>query len=210
MSLEVAKVIAHVKEKTGDTYTNPEIATALAMICGIISAAIGILRIGFILEFIPGKPWNISPRLASLLIILLAPAVAGFMTGSAFTIASGQVPALLGISKRFNTRESAYKVVIHTLQNLKHTNLDAAFGLTALFGLYFIRWALNTCEKRYPKYRRYFFFANVMRYVPLYSTFLFQFDPNNSVEMALLSSLSHWHPIWLRETMTQNTTGLTF
>lgn len=54
MSLEVAKVIAHVKESTGDTYSNAQIATALAVICGTISAGIGFLRIGFILEFIPG------------------------------------------------------------------------------------------------------------------------------------------------------------
>ena len=85
------------------------------------------------------------------------------MTGSAFTIATGQIPALLGISKRFNTRESAYKVVINTLKNLPHTTLDAAFGVTALFALYFIRWGLEKIGKRYPKYRRACFFASVMR-----------------------------------------------
>lgn len=93
-----------------------------------------------------------------------APAVAGFMTGSAFTIASTQIPALLGISKQYvNSRESAYKVVINTLKNLKHTKIDAAFGLTALIGLYFIRWGLNKLGKRYPRYKRTFFFLNVMR-----------------------------------------------
>jgi len=55
MSLEVAKVIAHVKHNTGDQYTNAQIASSLAIICGIISAGIGFLRIGFILEFIPGN-----------------------------------------------------------------------------------------------------------------------------------------------------------
>ena len=55
MSLEVAKVIHHVKETTGDKYSNPVIATALALVCGVICLGIGILRIGFILEFIPGK-----------------------------------------------------------------------------------------------------------------------------------------------------------
>lgn len=86
------------------------------------------------------------------------------MTGSAFTIASTQVPALLGISKQYvNSRDSAYKVVINTLKNLKHTQLDAAFGLTTVFGLYFIRWGLNKLSKRYPRYKRTFFFMNVMR-----------------------------------------------
>lgn len=55
MSLEVAKVISNVKQSTGDTYTNAQIASALAVICGVISAGIGFLRIGFILEFIPGE-----------------------------------------------------------------------------------------------------------------------------------------------------------
>lgn len=60
MSLEVAKVIAHVKETTKDDYTNPQIATALAFVCGIICLGIGLLRIGFILEFIPGMTSFIS------------------------------------------------------------------------------------------------------------------------------------------------------
>jgi sodium-independent sulfate anion transporter 11 len=55
MSLEVGKVIHHVKEVTGDTYSNADIATALAFISGIICLGIGLLRCGFILEFIPGK-----------------------------------------------------------------------------------------------------------------------------------------------------------
>lgn len=54
MSLEVAKVIAHVQHSIGNAYTNAEIASTLAIICGIIAAGIGILRVGFILEFIPG------------------------------------------------------------------------------------------------------------------------------------------------------------
>lgn len=85
------------------------------------------------------------------------------MTGSAFTIASSQLPNLLGLSKEVNNRDSAYKVVINTLKNLPKTKLDAAFGLTALFGLYFIRWFFDYCGKRLPKHRKAFFFANVTR-----------------------------------------------
>lgn len=85
------------------------------------------------------------------------------MTGSAFTIASSQLPALLGLSKLVNNRDAAYKVVINTLKNLPHTTLDAAFGITALFGLYFIRWFFDYCGRRWPKHRKAFFFANVTR-----------------------------------------------
>lgn len=82
MSLQVANVIKHV-QKSHPEYTGPEIAVALAFICGFIVLGIGLLRIGRIVEFIP------------------APAVSGFMTGSAISIVAGQVPGLFGISSRF-------------------------------------------------------------------------------------------------------------
>lgn len=66
MSLLVSKVIADVQSRDTDgTYAAPVIATALAFITGFIVLGIGLLRLGWIVEFIP------------------VPAVAGFMTGSA-------------------------------------------------------------------------------------------------------------------------------
>ncbi len=67
MSLETSKVIAHVQSQT-DAYTAATIATCLAFMTGFIVLGIGLLRLGWIIEFIP------------------APAVAGFMTGSAITV----------------------------------------------------------------------------------------------------------------------------
>lgn len=84
MSLEVSKVIAAVQAQPGgDAYPAATIATALAFITGFIVFAIGLLRIGWIVEFIP------------------APAVSGFMTGSAISIAAGQIAGLMGYSNRF-------------------------------------------------------------------------------------------------------------
>lgn len=84
MSLEVSKVIAHVQGQAGgEIYSAPVIATALAFITGFIVLGIGLLRLGWLVEFIP------------------APAVSGFMTGSAISIAAGQVPSLLGYSSKF-------------------------------------------------------------------------------------------------------------
>lgn len=60
----------------------PTIATTLAFICGFIVLGLGLLRLGWIVEFIP------------------APAVSGFMTGSAINIAASQVPGLFGIANR--------------------------------------------------------------------------------------------------------------
>jgi sodium-independent sulfate anion transporter 11 len=79
MSLTVANVIQHVHH-TAPQFSGPQIATVLAFITGFIVLGIGLLRIGWLVEFIP------------------APAVSGFMTGSAINIAAGQVPGLMGIS----------------------------------------------------------------------------------------------------------------
>lgn len=144
MSLTVAEVIKHVKANHGDRWPNTDIATALALICGFITLGMGLLRIGWLVEFIP------------------APAVSGFMTGSAITIASGQIPGLMGISG-FDTRAATYKVIINTLKGLPRTKLDAAWGLGGLAGLYAIRFGCDWGTKRFPRRARWFFFASVMR-----------------------------------------------
>ncbi len=145
MSLETANVIAKVMAKYPGQYSAEVIATCLAFICGFIALGIGLLRLGWIIEFIP------------------QPAVSGFMTGSAINIAAGQVPGLFGISSRFNTREATYKVIINTLKNLKYTKLDAAFGLTALVTLYGIKWSLQWAGNRYTRFRRPAFFLTAFR-----------------------------------------------
>lgn len=54
MSLEVSRVIRHVQESDGgDVFSAPEIAIALAFLCGLIVLGIGLLRVGWIIEFIP-------------------------------------------------------------------------------------------------------------------------------------------------------------
>lgn len=145
MSLQVGKVIARVQGKYGDTYSAPEIATFLSLICGGIAAAIGLLRLGFILEFIS------------------MPAVMGFMSGSAFNIITGQVPGLLGYNSLVNTRNSSFYSVVHTLKNLKHTNVNAAFGLVPLFILYVWKFSCDYLGKRYPKRKMWFFYIQTLR-----------------------------------------------
>lgn len=147
MSLEVGHIITHIQSTAeGAQYAAPQIATTLAFVCGFIVLGIGLLRLGWLVEFIP------------------QPAVSGFMTGSAISIAAGQVPAVLGIAKRFDTKQSTYKVIILTLQNLKFTKLDAAFGIPALVGLYAIKWSLAWAGERYPRFRRPAFFLGCLRH----------------------------------------------
>ena len=126
----------------------PVIATAMAIVAGAIVTFMGFARIGWFVEFIP---------LAS---------ISAFITGSAFNIGIGQMPSLLGISSKYvNNRDATYKVVIHTLQNLEHTKLDAALGLTCLLLLYIIKYSLVYLAKKLPHRARWIFFANTLRTV---------------------------------------------
>ncbi|CBQ72830.1 probable Sulfate permease [Sporisorium reilianum SRZ2] len=144
MSLQTFNVIQHVRAHT-QQWAPETIATALAFLCGVICLGIGILRLGFIIEFIP------------------APAVAGFMTGSAIQIAAGQVPKLLGLSTVQTNSNPAYRVIIDTLKALHKTNINAAFGLPALVFLYFIKWFCGWLPRRYPRTARTMFFVSVLR-----------------------------------------------
>ena len=124
------------------------VASALAIICGAIICFIGLIRCGWIVDFIP------------------LTAISAFMTGSALNIACGQVPTLLGYSSTlFNTRASTYLVVINTLKYLGHTKLDAAMGLTALTMLYLIRSACKFAAKKFPARAKTFFFISTLRTV---------------------------------------------
>ncbi|KZV97685.1 sulfate permease [Exidia glandulosa HHB12029] len=145
MSLETGLIITDILDKFPGRWEEPQIATTLAFICGFIVLGVGLLRLGWIVEFIP------------------APAVSGFMTGSAISIAAGQVPGLFGIASKLNTRAETYKVIINTLKNLHFSTIDAAFGVVGLFFLYAIRWTCEYLSRRYPRRARTFFFISVLR-----------------------------------------------
>ena len=80
MSLTVSQIIKYVDQRHPNEWEGPQIATTVAFISGFIVLCIGLLRLGWIVEFIP------------------APAVSGFMTGSAISIVAGQVPGMMGIT----------------------------------------------------------------------------------------------------------------
>ncbi|KAK0515648.1 hypothetical protein JMJ35_001682 [Cladonia borealis] len=129
--------------------TNPDIpghvvASALAIIAGAVICFIGLIRCGWIVDFIS-----------------LA-AISAYMTGSALNIAVAQVPALMGITG-FSNRDATYKVVINILKHLGRTKLDAALGLTALFMLYAIRSACKYGAQKMPQRARLYFFLSTLR-----------------------------------------------
>ncbi|KAJ6493233.1 sulfate transporter family-domain-containing protein [Mycena sanguinolenta] len=144
VSLIVSQIIGRVTAAHPGQWEGPEIATTVAFMCGFIVLGVGLLRLGWIIEFIP------------------AVAVSGYMTGSAISISAGQVPGLMGITG-FDTRAATYEVIINSLKGLPRTTLDAAWGLTSLFALYAIRILCDYFGKRYPRRARIFFFISVIR-----------------------------------------------
>lgn len=145
MSTLVGNIVTKVQED------HPEIdpavvASALAIICGAIITFIGLIRWGWLVNFIP------------------LTAISAFMTGSAISICAGQVPNLMGISsKLFDTRGHTFKVIINSLKYLGHSKLDAAMGLTALTLLYIIRFACGYAAKKNPQRAKMFFFIATLR-----------------------------------------------
>ncbi|BFZ58073.1 hypothetical protein PYCC9005_005131 [Savitreella phatthalungensis] len=146
MSTLVGDIVLAAK-KSNPTIPGYVVASAVAIITGAIVFGLGMLRLGFIVDFIP------------------VPSIAAFMTGSAISIIAGQVPALLGNNKNntFNTRGHTYQVIIDTLKHLGDTKIDAAFGITALVMLYAIKWGLEGAAKRLPHRAKTFFFISTMR-----------------------------------------------
>lgn len=147
MSALVGDILTDAK-KTHPHIEGHVIASAVALIAGSIVMGLGLLRLGFIVDFIP------------------LPSIAAFMTGSAINIIAGQVPTLLGnniVKPTFNTRASTYKVIINTLKNLHKSRLDSAFGVSALALLYVIKWSLSYLARRFPKRAKFYFFLATLR-----------------------------------------------
>ncbi|KAL1838130.1 hypothetical protein VTJ49DRAFT_3009 [Mycothermus thermophilus] len=130
-SLLVGSVVVAVQEQQPGTYTNEAIAKVLSAMSGMILLAVGLLRLGWIIEFIP----YIS--------------ISAFVTAAAVTIMSTQFPTLMGITG-VNTREAAYQVIIESLGGLPRTQVDAAIGLSCIVLLYAIKHFCAQMQARHP------------------------------------------------------------
>lgn len=104
----------------------------------------GLLRLGWIIEFIPYIP------------------ISAFVTSASITIMCTQVPSLLGI-RGIDTRESPYKVMIEIFRGLPRTQLDAAIGLTSIVLLFLIRDLCAMMERRMPAQKRMWSFVSSLR-----------------------------------------------
>lgn len=143
MSLLISQIISTVTAATTE-FTAEQIAIPLALFAGIIVFFIGIVRLGFLVDFI------------------CQPTITGFMAGSALTIIINQSNQIFGISG-IDTHEAPYMVFGKTLAGLGRTQIDAAFGLVSLVFLYSIKFLCAHFSKKYPKHARIFFYLNVSR-----------------------------------------------
>ena len=100
-----------------------EAAMLLAMMSGLFLVLLGVLRLGFLANF------------------LSHPVIAGFITASGILIALGQVPALLGISGAgHNLVELLHSLGLSLLQTIDQPNWPTkAVGLTTLVYLFWSR-----------------------------------------------------------------------
>lgn len=78
-----------------------------------------------------------------------APAVGGFVTGSAIQIITSQFPPLLGIERK---GDSPFEIFWNTLRNIRKARLDAALGISGLAFLHIIRWVCHALTKKYPQH----------------------------------------------------------
>ncbi|CAF0908708.1 unnamed protein product [Rotaria sordida] len=131
------------------------IASALSLIAGCIVFALGMFRLGFIVDFIP------------------LPALSAFITGSALNIAVGQIPTLMGNNEYVDTYKSTYLVFGNFWKQISHCNINAALGLTSLFLLYLIRFICIRASKRFPTKEKLFFFISTLRAVFIILLYLF-------------------------------------
>ncbi|KAF2751490.1 sulfate permease 2 [Sporormia fimetaria CBS 119925] len=143
MSTIVGNIVIKVQDQKPNLAAEA-IARALAVLSGAVLLFIGLIRAGWIVEFIS------------------LTAITSFMTGAALSIGVGQVPTLMGIPN-VNNRDPTYKVIINTLKGLPNTKLDAAIGLSALTLLYGIRIFCNLMSKNQPHRKKMWFFISTLR-----------------------------------------------
>ncbi|KAI9490874.1 sulfate transporter family-domain-containing protein [Zychaea mexicana] len=147
-SLFLGQIFASIQETPqyqSGQWTDQKFAVTMAFFAGIITLALGILKLGILYNFI------------------CQPAISGFMAGSAVTIVISQIGKIMGI--HVNTSQVPYLVFGDTLKGLPETKVDAVFGFLSLVWLYGIKYICQFFSKRYPQHRRGIFYFSMSRNV---------------------------------------------
>ncbi|KAM3512754.1 hypothetical protein MY11210_003628 [Beauveria gryllotalpidicola] len=143
-SLLVGQVVNRVKENNDSLFDSQQIAHTLSLLCGIVLFFFGLLRLGWVVEFIPYIP------------------ISAFVTAASITIMSTQIPTALGITG-IKSQSPPYRVIIDTLKALPNAKLDAAIGLSSIVLLFAIRAFCSHMESRQPAHKRAWSFVSSLR-----------------------------------------------
>ncbi|KAF1839318.1 sulfate permease [Decorospora gaudefroyi] len=143
-SLLIGGAVSTVEAEAPGEYSPEEVAHALSFLAGAVLFVFGILRLGFIIEFIPYIP------------------ISAFVTAASITIISTQLPTLMGVTG-INTRQSPYMVYIEFFQGLPRARLDAAIGITSIVLLWLIKNFCAKMEVRQPHKRKMWSLISALR-----------------------------------------------
>ena len=146
LSIVTSAILTDAQEVLPKEYERYVIAATLALMSGLLVTLVGLLRLGWLVDFIA------------------LPAVSGFITGSGITISLGQIPTLLGM-RGISSGDPAYLIVIHIFQHLNTMRMDAVTGVSALISLYVIKSCCERASKRWPSRSKLFFFLSCLRTV---------------------------------------------
>ncbi|KAE9964397.1 hypothetical protein EG328_010485 [Venturia inaequalis] len=146
LSMVTGAVLTKAQENLPKEYERYVIASTLALLSGCLVTLVGLLRLGWLVDFIS------------------LPAVSGFITGSGITISLGQIPTMLGMTG-VASGEAAYLIFIHIFTNMHTVKLDAVTGISALVGLYAIKFTCEWASKKWPARSKLFFFMSCLRTV---------------------------------------------
>ncbi|KAF9111319.1 hypothetical protein BGX27_005107 [Mortierella sp. AM989] len=139
ISLVTGELVAQMSGRMTPT----EVAATSCMLVGLFTAALGILRLGIILDFFPTT------------------VLVGYTTGAAVTIIIQQIPKWLGVPG-INNRDAVYTVLINMFKAFGDINWrDLLIGLISMFllaaiGLAVDRWGRGKFSIQLIKISRFF------------------------------------------------------
>ncbi|TLS30913.1 hypothetical protein PpBr36_03518 [Pyricularia pennisetigena] len=120
VSLLVGRIIETVRAEHPQIAPE-EVSKTIAALSGCFLLLFGMLRLDWLIEFIPHV------------------AISAFVTGASITITISQMPTVLGIAEKINTRDAPYAVFVNTCKALPKATVGAAVGLTAILILHAIK-----------------------------------------------------------------------
>ncbi|KAI9291924.1 hypothetical protein K502DRAFT_352523, partial [Neoconidiobolus thromboides FSU 785] len=134
LSLIIGSTITRVTKINPD-FSPVDIAVALTFLSSIITAILGIFKLGIILDLIP------------------KPVIMGFTSGAALTIILTQVPTLLGIPN-VSSSDSTTTVIYNLFSNIPKLDwVDLVFGLCSLSFIFTLNFVSKTLSPKYPVMR---------------------------------------------------------